>query len=111
MCIYNIGAPFIGAHIALHHIITNNEKMPKKLDSVRRSLFQEFDDDTDKLEKLGNASNQKTSRTSIKINSTAIAVVVILTVAIAAFSKFFSRAFFICLLNLQKYRTKKRHRK
>lgn len=67
--------------------------MSKKLDSVRRSLFQEFDDSAhdDSFGKLGNSSHQKTSSkrtTSIKINSTAIAIVVILSVAIAVFSKF-----------------------
>lgn len=67
--------------------------MSKKLDSVRRSLFQEFDDSAqdDSCEKLGNLSHQKASSkrtTSININSTAIAVVVILSVAIAALSKF-----------------------
>lgn len=71
----------------------NNNKMSKKLDSVRRSLFQEFDDSVndDSFEKMGNSSHQKSSSkrsTSIKMNSTAIAVVVILTVVIAAFSKF-----------------------
>lgn len=83
--------------------------MSKKLDSVRRSLFQEFDDSTndDSFQKMGNLSHQKTSRTSIQINSKAIVVVVILTVAIAAFSKLiFHRNFvcviliFICFLNL-----------
>ncbi|XP_055317268.1 uncharacterized protein LOC129576345 [Sitodiplosis mosellana] len=60
--------------------------MTKKLDSVRRSLFREFDDDDDdSLEKLGN-NTKKTSRATIKLNNTFIAAALVLTVVIAALS-------------------------
>lgn len=54
--------------------------MTKKLDSVRRSLFNEFNGDN-----LLDA--KKTTRASITLKNTYIAAVVILTTAIAAFSK------------------------
>lgn len=60
--------------------------MSKKLDSVRRSLFKEFDDD-DSLDKSGNDSENK-SRTSIKINHTFVAAAVVVTVAVATLSEF-----------------------
>lgn len=78
-------------------------KMSKKLDSVRRSLFQEFDDSAhdDSFGKLGNSSSQKPSsnRTAlININSTAVAIVVILSVAIAALSKFHPKISHMCVV-------------
>lgn len=60
--------------------------MSKKLDSVRRSLFREYENDDHSLDKLCNKT-EKPSRTSIKINGTFIAVAVILTVIIAGLSK------------------------
>lgn len=59
--------------------------MSNKLDSVRRSLFKEFDDD-DLLKKSSN-DPQKITRTSIKISNRFIVAVVILMMAIAVFSK------------------------
>lgn len=59
--------------------------MSNKLDSVRRSLFKEFDDD-DSLDKSC-MDSKKSDRNSIKLNNTFIAVAVILTMAIAALSK------------------------
>lgn len=76
--------------------------MSKKLDSVRRSLFKEFDED-DSFDKLGNDS-QKSTRTSIKINGAFIAAAVAITVAIAALSKFpIENTFyaFVCVLFCQ----------
>ncbi|XP_031622382.1 uncharacterized protein LOC116340200 [Contarinia nasturtii] len=59
--------------------------MTKKLDSVRRSLFREFESEDDSLEKLCN-DQKKISRISIKLNSRLIASVLLITVAIAAIS-------------------------
>lgn len=58
--------------------------MSNKLDSVRRSLFKEFDED-DLLKKFSN-DPQKVTRTSIKISNRFIVAVVILMMAIAVLS-------------------------
>lgn len=58
--------------------------MSNKLDSVRRSLFKEFDDD-ESLKKPSIDAHK--TRTLIKLNGKFIAIVIISTIVIAALSK------------------------